>query len=167
MKVTVVPAQITTVEDKIAGNLTFPQVLLLVGSLMLAGAVYVLMPQRAHLSPEKLAVMLGQFTILGTLALRVRGRLVADWLVLLLRFRSRPRVYIFTKNDLEFRDVTVAVPEKEQATIPTQLPVKAVAVPLSFEEEVRMERMLANPSVTVRFALSKKGGMDVSLAQAE
>lgn len=42
MKTTVVPAQITTVEDKIAGSLTFTQIIMLVIPLLTSTAIYVL-----------------------------------------------------------------------------------------------------------------------------
>src|SRR4051812_20680939 len=100
MKVTVVPAQITTVEDRIAGNLTFAQVLLLVAAMLVAGALYVLFPERLHLTGIKLVLIAGEILILSILALRVGGRLVAEWLALIVSFRVRPRVYVFTRNDL-------------------------------------------------------------------
>lgn len=167
MRTTVVPAQITTVEDRIAGNLTFAQVLLLVASLIVAGAMYMSLPPHLHLGSLKLSLICLQFVILGGLALRVRGRIVADWLVLYPRFASRPRVYLFTKNDLIGRDV-VSAEQKQvaKASAPAKKIVAPVSAP-SLEDQDRIGNLLDNPSLTVRFALAKKGGIDVSLTPVE
>lgn len=44
MRMTVVPAQITTVEDRIIGNLGFSQILLLIVPLFVSAGVFVLLP---------------------------------------------------------------------------------------------------------------------------
>lgn len=99
MKTTVVPAQITTVEDKIAGSLNFIQIILLVFSLIVGTALYELISPRLHLTTFKIVLVVIQFSIFGSLALRYKGRIVAEWLIILLRFKARPRIYVFDKND--------------------------------------------------------------------
>lgn len=99
MKTVVVPAQITTVEDKIAGNLTLPQIVLLVFSLVVGAGIYAAIFPKLHFNAVKIVLIGMEFSFFGGLALRYNGKILGEWLVIYLRFRSRPRRYIYTKND--------------------------------------------------------------------
>ncbi len=162
MRTTVVPAQITTVEDRIAGNLTFVQILLLIAAMLIGASLYRVVSPRLHFNPLKLTLISLQFIFLSVLALRIQGKIVADWLILLLRFNARPRMYVFTKNDTTTRDIVVEEPKK--AIKPVAIERKPlVSIPsLSLLELDQVDTLLENPSLTVRFALAKKGGIDVS-----
>ena len=50
MKTQVIPAQITTVEDKIVGSLTFSQLLLLLTPVALVALIYAFMPPLMELA---------------------------------------------------------------------------------------------------------------------
>ncbi len=167
MRTTVVPAQITTVEDRIAGNLTFVQILLLIAALLIGACLYLVVSPRLHFNPVKLTLISFQFFFLCTLALRIQGKIVADWLVLLIRFHARPRIYVFTKNDCIARDIVIEQPKKvAKPAIAAHKPL--VSLPsLSLLELDQVDTLLENPSLTVRFALAKKGGIDVSLTPIE
>ena len=165
MKTSVVPAQITTVEDKIAGNLTFSQIVLLVIPLILGTIVYVLTPPSSKVTVVKTIVICILFVSFGLLAIRFKGKTIADWLVILLRFGLRPHLYLFTKNDLETRDVIV--PEKPKEVVAakkqsaknqkTKTLVPQVDRPL-------LNRLIKDPSTIVRLELGKKGGINVSFS---
>lgn len=163
MRITVVPAQITTVEDRIAGNLTFVQVLLLVAALLVGSAIYLILPPKLHLGGIKLTLICLDCIIFVGLSLRIRGKIIADWLILYLRYHFRPRIYVFTKNDLTARDVVTVtaqktVKQKKQSKQPVLIPTPVTAV-----VQAQVDHLLDNPAVSVRFALAKKGGVDVSL----
>ncbi len=166
MKTTVVPAQITTVEDKIAGSLTLPQIMLLVVPLILGAAIYAGIPPKMHLGSFKLTLIIIQYAFFGALALRFNGKIVADWLVVYLRFKSRPSRYIFTKNDLIYRETTN---EKEKITREIneekKSDIKNQTRPLTLLEERNIGKIFNNDSLTISFKPSKKGGMDVLLKQ--
>lgn len=162
MKTTVVPAQITSVEDRIAGNFTFAQIFLLIIALIVGTVIYVVVPERMHLSSLKLSLILFQFFILSGLALRVSGKIMAEWLATYLRYSRRPRRYVFTKIDEATREKIPAVTEVKTAVVEEKKPKLATpAVPLIHTNKV--ENLLADPSVSVSFELAKKGGIDVSL----
>ncbi len=163
MKTTVVPAQITSVEDKIAGNLTFVQVLLLIVAMLVGATLYLMLPPKLHFGPIKIVLVSLELIFFAGLALRIKGKIIADWLVLILRFKARPRLYVFTKNDVTARDIPADVPKK--VAIPVTTPaMQPVLVPsLSLPEKDQIGQLLDNPALTVRFALAKKGGIDVSL----
>jgi hypothetical protein len=167
MRTTVVPAQITTVEDRVAGNLTFVQVLLLIASLLLGSAIYLVLPPHRHPGTGKLVLIALEFLFLAGLALRIKGKIVADWLILYLRFASRPRIYVFTKNDPVFRDLVVEEPKKvEKAKVAVKKVAEVIPV-LSLPEQDQIEKLLTNESLTLRFAFAKKGGIDVSLTPTD
>lgn len=161
MKSTVVPAQITTVEDKIAGSLTFAQILLLVFSLIIGTAFYGLIPPKLHLSTLKMILMILQFAVFGLLALRYKGRILAEWLIVYLRYRARPRIYVFTKNDLGSRDLlTNVMPESME-----KKSVKAKARETDRDTEKNYP-VFNNPGSIVSIKPSKKGGLDVEYTEA-
>ena len=164
MKTTITPAQITTVEDKIAGNMTFTQILFLIIPLITATAIYGIAPPRIQLSAVKIVLMVLQFAIFLPLALRIKSKTLAEWLVIITRYRSRPRIYTFTKNDLEARELvqekseviqTAKEATKDQELIPS----------VSFADQTKIEQLLKHPAMTIR--LGKKGGIDVALSQED
>lgn len=169
MKTTVVPAQITTVEDRIAGNLTFMQIIMLVIPLITGTAVYVVIPPGSHFSPIKLVLIGLQFLVFGTLAIRIKGKILIDWLVILLRFKMRPRIYIFTKNDLSSRadEAVITIEEKKKAVVKEIKQKKELGHTISLEDQSKIDRLLDNPSLNFRFGIAKKGGIDVSVVTSE
>ncbi len=161
MKQTVVPAQITTVEDKIAGSLSFVQIILLVFSLIIGTAFYGLIPPKLHISTIKIVLVLIQFAVFGTLALRYRGRILADWLVIYLRWKARPRVYIFDKNDSISRE-TLLQPEIAETETVRRMAKKRV---IKRAEASEMPQF-ANSESLISVKPSKKGGLDVVYREA-
>jgi len=162
MKSTVVPAQITTVEDKIAGSLNFIQIILLVFSLIIGTAFYGLIPPKLHLSSLKIALMIIQFAIFGTLALRYQGKILADWLVIYLRFKARPRIYIFTKNDISSRDQLV----ETKIASEEKTPIAITAKKKSRENKIIDRPTIESSGSIVSIRPSKKGGFDVEYQEA-
>lgn len=110
MRTTVIPAQVTTVEDTIAGTLTLSQIVLFVASIFLATAIYALVPTPFAFSLEKILLI----TLLGltclTLAIRFKGKLILHWLLLMTSYGIRPHRYTYNKNSLVSRTI---VPKKE------------------------------------------------------
>ena len=162
MKSVVVPAQITTVEDKIAGSLNFIQIILLVFSLIIGTAFYGLIPPKLHLSSIKIALVIIQFAIFGTLALRYHGKILADWLVIILRFKARPRIYIYTKNDATSREMLVDPAPTAAENQPAKATIKCKSkknAPAAYPE-------FANSGAIVSIKPSKKGGLDVEYQEA-
>jgi hypothetical protein len=109
-----------------------------------------------------------QFAVFGTLAIRVRGKILIEWLVILLRFRMRPRIYIFTKNDLTHREADIIpVTEEKKAVTKEMEAKKELRNTVSLEDQAMIEKVLFNPSLKFRFGLGKKGGIDVSVVASE
>src|SRR5665213_4365185 len=104
MKVTVVPAQVTTVEDRIAGRLGLSQLLLLAAPIFGGSALYIILPPAMNSSAYKLVIIITLMLICSTMAIRIKGKIVLLWLIVILRYRLRPSYYVFNKNAVNGRD---------------------------------------------------------------
>ena len=71
MKVSAIPAQVTTVEDRIAGNLNLTQLLLLASPLFLVAVIMFLLPPYGKYSLYKLIVAVIISSVSATLAIRI------------------------------------------------------------------------------------------------
>ena len=161
MKTAIVPAQVTTVEDRLAGNLTISQLLLMVAGLGLATMIYFVVTPKFHISITK-GILMGVVAITaGGLSIRIMGKIVADWLVILTRFSQRPRRYVFTKNDRELPPVEVQQKTALQPQ-PAQVPA-TVTQSVTTQDQSALDDLLKSPSVSVRFVVAEKGGINVSL----
>jgi hypothetical protein len=164
MRSTVVPAQITTVEDRIAGSLTFPQIILLVSSLIFGAAIYAILMPKLHYANYKMAIIVLQFAFFGSLSLRFNGKILADWLIVFLRYRARPRRYIFTKNDLTHRNVIFETEVKTNTAIEEKEKTEVKEVnKLSMLEQIKFDRIFKDEDLSISFKLAKKGGFDVTV----
>jgi len=167
MKTTTVPAQITTVEDKIAGNLTLQQMVLLASPIFVDFALYALLPTMLKLNAYKLVLMFLVTIVASLLAIRVKSKILLVWAITILNYNTRPGYYVFNKNNIYLRaQAAVLIDEAEQQIAPTveQLTPQKVTR-LSEEDVFRLEHILANPSTNLSFATSKKGGLYVSISE--
>jgi hypothetical protein len=167
MKTTVVPAQITTVEDRIAGSLTLPQIVLLVMSMVIGALIYAVVMPKMHFGSIKMTLIIIEFIFFGGLALRFNGKIVGEWLVIYLRFSSRPRRYIFTKNDPIHREIIL---EEPKATELKKSEIKAeskAAKTISLRDQIKIDQLFNEDQIRLSFKPSKKGGLNVELQKAE
>lgn len=162
MKSTIVPAQITTVEDKVAGGLTLSQLLLLAAPAFIGTGIYVVLPPMIEMAPYKIVIAAVIASVFGLLAIRIRGKILLLWLLILVRYQLRPQYHVFDKNDPHLRDMElVAVQEtNEQAAITEELQDEPL-LPLSVAEVVRLEHIASNPEANLRFLTDKKGVLRV------
>ena len=104
MKTTPIPAQITTVEDKIAGNLSMMQLILLLSPLFLSVFIFAVLPDRMDFNFYKVVLMLSSLIIFLTLAVRIKERIILTWLILLVSYHLRSHIFVFDKNDGYLRE---------------------------------------------------------------
>ena len=100
-----VPAQVTTVEDRVVGNLTFTQIGLLATPIFINFGLYTVLPKSLHLNLYKLVPMFFIAVISSILAIRVQNKTILDWTIMLARFRYRPKFYVFSKKSLYLRSL--------------------------------------------------------------
>ena len=168
MKVTVVPAQITTIEDRIVGSLGMSQLVLLIVPVILGGGLFITLPPSMHITPYKITLVVLLAAICATMAIRIKGRIVLLWLVTLLRYNLRPRYYVFDKRSQrgreQYRHAVAHEPEVEKET-KTRKKLKELR--LSTAEIIQVERLLADPTANVFYATDKKGRLHVRFTEVK
>ena len=166
MKTTIVPAQVTSVEDRIAGNLSFKQLLLMIVPVFLSAALFAFLPPFASFQIYKAVISVAVLIVCLALALRIKSRLVVDWVVILSRYNLRPRFYVYNKNNQTARMVIAkqqAAKAKTEQTVtqPKQIPQFAH----NTNDEMTFEERLGNPAANLHFTFSKKGGLRVHIKE--
>ena len=154
MRTTIIPAQITTVEDKIAGNLNFTQLVLLVIPLIINCLVYTLLPERMHLNQYKTVLMISSFATFAILAIRVKGKVLVNWLIIIFQYNLRPKYYIFNKNDLSARKIEITLGKKE-ADAKTKVTITRESS--AFSGLADLEKLLTSKTSSIRFKPNKGG----------
>lgn len=171
MKIAIVPAQVTTVEDKVAGNLTLTQLILLVVPVFCSGVLYAVMPPSFGVAIYKIIIIILLFIVVGSLAIKIRGRLLVAWLIILLRYNARPMYYVLDKNDNYLRDneaqLLAKVVAKKQDSAETKRPFRHNTPPIAVHDKARFEAMIADPHSKLSFKISRKGGLDVNITEVE
>ena len=169
MKMTVVPAQVTTVEDRIIGNLGFSQILLLIVPVFAAAGIFVLLPPFMGGALYKYVIMGVVALLFGLLSIRIKGKILALWLVTVLRYNLRPKYYLLNKNVTtgrdEYRGKAVA-PEAKEAT--EKKPVKKTSLnQLDIPTTARILATIENPATNFRLETGKKGNLHVRFTEIE
>lgn len=168
MKVTVVPAQVTTVEDRIIGSLGFSQMLLLIVPVFVGAALFAILPPAMGGSVYKYTIMGILALVCCILAIRIKGKILAFWLITILRYNLRPKFYVFNKNTTALREQYEskhAELEENSLTVKTRT---TISVPkLEFHEAVKVYATIDNPAAKLRFETTKKGGLNVRLTEIE
>lgn len=166
MKTTVVPAQVTTVEDKVTGNLSLQQLIMLTSPIFLGSVVYVLFPPFFKAEPYKIVVITVLFVVFATLAIRIKGKLLIQWIGVLMRYNARPRFYVYNKNDGYLRykhDETPTTKVIKQPQKKAVSPIVAMNMPIS--DKALLEQIVIDPRAKLRFRTNKKGGLDVHIQE--
>jgi hypothetical protein len=163
MRNTVIPAQVTTVEDKITGNLNLTQVLLLTTPVLLAMILFTLIPPIMKCTGIKIIFSLFFLFICLALAVRVKGRVVLEWLSVFLRFKQRPDYYIFDKNDNYLRETEKIMEKKDNKTVVKKAKSKSTKNVLAEEEKVKFFDILNNQKNSLSFEFNQKGGLHVAM----
>lgn len=168
MKVTVVPAQVTTVEDRIAGRLGLSQIMLLITPIFVGSALYAILPPFMNSSPYKLVIIITLMLICSTLSIRIKGKILLLWLIVVLRYRMRPSYYVFNKNSMSGREEyqRVIIEDKTDSEEKSVRPMRLVPS-LSPSELVEVQKLMSNPAANIMYAATKKGGLNVFITEVK
>ncbi len=170
MKTTIVPAQITTVEDKIAGNLNMTQIFLLLTPIFFGSIIYLLFPPRLHFALYKVIAMIFVLILFCLLAVRIKGKVFVQWLAIFYRYTNRPRIYIANKNDAYLRNVLCEVQTQKQALKQEEKAKNTQQkreFSISFPDIFKLEQFINHPKAHLKFKFAKKGKMYVSVSQVK
>ena len=159
MRTTVIPAQITTVEDKIAGSLNLTQILLLMVPVFWGTFVYAVFSPHMKLALYKAPLVLIVLVLCFGLSIRIQGIVVFNWLAILAKYHIRPKFYLFNKNDLSGRtvDAPVLEPLPVFSLRKAKKKVTAPSTPTTLKELMKLESLLKDNRFAVSFRASSKG----------
>ncbi len=157
MRTTIIPAQITTVEDKIAGSLNFAQILLFMAPVLFGTLVYTLFLPFMKITLYKVGIVFIVAVICLVMAIRIKEKIVAEWVAVLLKYKLRPKFYLFDKNDLTERVVDLPFVElvKNLAKLPATSQKKQQRE-MTIAERIRLEQALSSRKLAVSFRFGGK-----------
>ena len=99
------------------------------------------------------------------LALRIKGKVILNWIVIITTYSFRPQYYVFNKNDMTDREIIVEdVVKKTKVYTKQKAKVIEKRHNASLSDVMAVERVLLNPNQNVRFAF-KKGGINVHVSE--
>ena len=162
MKISVVPAQITTVEDRIAGNLNFTQILLLSVPQFFSAFLFLIIPPIGHFSILKLVVALIIIACSSILALRIKDKILMDIIKTRLIYFFRPHIYVYRKTikeDTIDYETSLFKPKKTRTRKVLSPEINELLVKQSY-------KLLENVNYSVRFK-AKQGGLHVEVTNYE
>lgn len=168
MKTTTVPAQVTTVEDRIAGSLNFTQLFILALPIFITGGMYIALPPFVKMPTYKIVIATTVLVVSLTLAIRIKGKLLIQWLLIIGRYNLRPRYFVYNKNANYLRSGTSQ--QTKQITVSKQ--PKKVLKPkllpnLNIAKRVQLETVISDPRARAHFEINKHGGLHVRITEVK
>lgn len=155
MRTTIIPAQITTVEDKIAGSLNMTQILILMFPVLWTALIYILFAPAMKLAPYKLGLIGIAIVICLILVIRIKDKIVAEWLGVVLRYQFRPRYWLYNKNDATNR--IIDIPDIPDIVVNKRKTTKKVSsdqkTEINISDLVRLEQLIDSGKVAVRYQM--------------
>jgi hypothetical protein len=158
-----------TVEDKIGGNMSVQQAGLLGVPVLIGFAIAVFFPPSGQFVAYKMIIVAVLFIVCGTLAVRVKGRILAQWIMLLTRYCTRPQYYVYDKNTSYLRasDTHKAI-EPEAAQVVEKVKRTAVNRPkIAQREFARLEEFARDSRSSLKFEVGKRGELHVRVTEAK
>ena len=157
MRTTIIPAQITTVEDKIAGSLNLTQIMILMVPVLWLALVYVVFYPSMKLAPYKLGLIIIVSTICLILALRIKDKIVAEWLGVVLYYHFRPKFWLYNKNDVTNRTIDIPdIPDIAVVKRQAKKTVKTKDQETSVSDLIKLEQLINSGKVAVRYQFESK-----------
>ncbi len=164
MRTTVIPAQITTVEDKIAGSLNLTQLMLLMVPVFWTTIVYTILTPAMHIVWYKIPLVVAVLIASLGLAIRINGVIVFNWLFIVLSYRLRPKLFIFNKNDTYLKEIVL--PVEIQPTMQLSLNKRISSVKstsgVNVKDFLLLQRFMKRRKMKLRYRSSAKGGLHVA-----
>jgi glucan phosphoethanolaminetransferase (alkaline phosphatase superfamily) len=153
MRTTIIPAQITTVEDKVAGNLSMAQILIMLIPVGLTAMIYILLAPSMKLVTYKLILIIAVTIICLILSIRIKDKIVAEWLSVLIKYTNRPRYYLFNKNNLTGRTIDLPIIPKERHLSKTKA-IKNIEVrhdEINLSDQIKLDDLVNSGKVALHY----------------
>ena len=104
----------------------------------------------------------------STLAIRIKGQILAVWFVTVLRYNVRPKYYLFNKNVTALReDYPAPVAKNERKDTSAGNKQRTIQPKLDIPATARVLATLENPAANVRFEATRKGALYVRFTEVE
>ncbi len=165
MKSVIVPAQITSVEDRVTSKLSFSQLILLIIPVFMSGIVFVVVPPNMSFNGFKIITTLMFFVALSILAIRIKDRIILNWLIIIHKFIHREKLYIFNKNDSFLRIKNKNIAHEIPTVYEPEKQIKPLDIKL--KEIISYEKLLSNKEYLFTYKTNKYGGLYVSVKKVE
>lgn len=163
MKTSTVPAQVTTVEDRVAANLSLKQLVILISTVFIGVLQFLLFLPAVSINPIKAVVMLVSLSLGLLAAVRVREQLMLDWSTLLAKYIFRPKYYIINKNDEYLRQELCDRSKPKTETKATPNKFKTITLPLG--KAVKLQGYITENKLSLSFVNSSKKGVIIDVLE--
>ena len=169
MRTRVIPAQITTVEDKIVGNLNLMQMAILIVPIFFTTLIYALLPPSMSFVAYKLALSVIVLVVCAILSLRIKGKVVVNWLSILCRYNLRAKYFVYNKNEVCLRNLylpqTLKTSVVKEKTVKAKTNVQTTSIIGQVKNLMSLESFIRNEEIDFRYKIGKKGGLNVAFEQ--
>jgi hypothetical protein len=118
-----------------------------------------------HIEVYKIILVLIVLLISLMLSLRIKGKVVLSWLVILFTYNVRARYYVFNKNDIFLRDIVLPKTHKnhvkllEKVILTNEAKLKAKLPDI--QDSIKIKNFIKNPNYSLSVKPNKKGGLYV------
>ena len=106
MRSTVIPAQITSVEDKITSFLNLKQIIILVVNLILVMIIFLIIPPLVKFTFLKMIIAIILSLIITPLSFKYKGHILIEYLSLILGYKFRPKTFVLIRDDQPIEDLS-------------------------------------------------------------
>jgi hypothetical protein len=158
MKSSIIPSQVTTIEDRISGSFSLTQIMLILSSVFVSVGIYAIVPEPNTIAGYKLALIVSVLTIAIILSIRISDKIILHHCVIILAFLLRKRTFVYNKNTLKYRSVPTPQPKHTPTPTLKRSPASEVSAD-SFSKNLSLQH---NISIQYKF---KKGGLHVQASQ--
>lgn len=169
MRVAIVPAQITTVEDMLIGKLSVKQGMLLGVPILSGFLLAIIFPPSGQFVLYKTVIALTVLAICGTLALRIKGKIIIEWLILFVVYIARPKYFVFDKNSTYLRPKWQKPPTTETQAEAQQGAQKPLRQPIALQpkELHRLQEFADKNKGNISYFVGKNGELNVRITEIE
>lgn len=161
MKTQIIPAQITTVEDKIAANFSITQVIILLIPILFTTVTYALFPPIMLFVTYKLVLTLIVVIISLVSIIRVKGKIILQWAIIISRYNLRPKYYVYNKNSQFGRKIYKPTKYKKTKQKIKPQTLKPTEEP-KLKHVLKLNTLLTTKKINLTYRANKKGGIDVA-----
>jgi len=162
MRTRIMPAQITNVEDKIAGSLSFTQVFILIFPVFFVLVIFTVFPPKMQIVLYKFLLSLFFSIFMVILALRIKGKIVVDWLLILISYCFRAKYYVYDKNVMFMRPKSTLIKKDMSNTLKVRKYTNKKSA-LGLCHQITLDKLIKEKNTSMIMTFHKKGGINVAL----